>query len=343
MGEALGGLFLLPGKGGGLVSLEDRQELARDGYGPNWYIREQGLEYMVAPVKKPKLDQNGRVVLPDDGRSYTYLQNYGDGRYQLIQMKMRRPQPKAEDVEIQHNDEKLDNNIQRSRAVINGLGMCNPWEWFITLTVDPKKYDRTDLNKYHKGFTQFLRDERKRIGKDTKYLLVPEQHKKGGWHEHGLLQDLPIDELRPFTLDEKLPHYIRGKLKEGLLVYDWPRYRKRFGFCDIEPVYCQEAVAHYMTKYVSKTLAKDVRQLGAHTYYASKGLERPYTMAEGEGNLQLDGTGAGTRFFENEFCRKRWFYGDSGLAQALEYIQAGTTAEMQTQREGGCKTSNVLQ
>ena len=93
--------------------------------------------------------------------------------------------------------------------------MCNPWEYFVTLTIDPAKYDRYNLKEFHKHNAQFVRDYNKKHGAKIKYLIIPEQHKDGAWHEHGLFLGIPQSHLTAFTLDQKLPHKIRKKLKKG--------------------------------------------------------------------------------------------------------------------------------
>ena len=282
-----------------------------------WYLREQELAQLVAPQRAAQPTERGGQLASTDCNAAAYLHDYGEGRYLLIQMNHQRPEYAAPKAEARNSyDGKLANNVARARSTILGVAMCNEWDWFSTTTIDPTKYDRCDLDAYHAAYTQFVRHEARRIGK-VGYMLVPEQHQKGGWHEHGLLQGLPVEELRPFTLDEKLPHYIRRKLREGAKVYDWPRYRERFGFCDFEPVYSRDAVACYITKYVTKTLANNVQKLGAHTYYRSKGLNSPQTVAAGRVVEWLPQT---TQNVQLEHCTKQWFYGEAGLAEALSFM-----------------------
>ena len=56
------------------------------------------------------------------------------------------------------------------------LAACNPWDWFVTFTLDKNKYDRTNLPKFQKDLSQFIRDFRKKTGAQVKYMLIPEQH-----------------------------------------------------------------------------------------------------------------------------------------------------------------------
>lgn len=47
---------------------------------------------------------------------------------------------------------------------------------------------------------------------------------------------------------------------------------KNFGFNDLEPIRSHDAVSAYVTKYITKDLQRTVKELNAHTYYCSKGL-----------------------------------------------------------------------
>ena len=44
--------------------------------------------------------------------------------------------------------EKLENNISRAKSSVTEYALCNNWEFFVTLTIDKKKQDRYDLQKY---------------------------------------------------------------------------------------------------------------------------------------------------------------------------------------------------
>jgi len=87
--------------------------------------------------------------------------------------------------------------------------MCNDWTHFITCTLDKDKYDRYNLPVFQKDLSQFLRNQRKKYKAEIKYLLIPEQHKDGAWHMHGLLQGLKECMLSDFS--ENTPK----KLKES--------------------------------------------------------------------------------------------------------------------------------
>lgn len=208
------------------------------------------------------------------------------------------------------NDEKLDCNISRAKSRIFELALCNPWDYFITVTLDAKKYNRNDLEKFRKDFSQYIRNTGKKYNCKIHYLLIPEEHSKGGWHMHGFLKGLPAEELREFKLSEKLPEYIRNKLKDGQTVSEWVGYRKRFGFNDIEPIRNQRGVSAYVTKYITKDLTRTVKDAGAHLYYCSKGLQRATIVSKGELVVNLD---ENDWDFSNEYYSCKWLDGYSKL------------------------------
>ena len=182
----------------------------------------------------------------------------------------------------QVNDKKLDESVCRAKAKIFELAYCNPWQWFFTGTLDPKKFDRADLGKYHKSLTKWLSNLRIRQEVNIQYLLIPEKHEDGrSWHMHGFLMGLPVEHLRQFRIGDRMGKAIAEKVRKGGIVYDWPAYRGKFGWCDLEPIRSQEAVSKYVTKYISKGLAKSVTELNAQLYYRSRGLQEAREIARG--------------------------------------------------------------
>ena len=164
-------------------------------------------------------------------------------------------------------------NVSRSKSRIRELALCNDWDYFATLTLSPEWGDRRDLPRWRENLSRWICYFRESgRAPDFAYLFVPEEHKAGGWHMHGLIKGLPREELRLFSLREKLPHYIRDKLREGQAVYDWPAYSARYGFIDLEPVRSSAAVCSYISKYVSKALGDLALAGNAHSFYASQGL-----------------------------------------------------------------------
>ena len=173
------------------------------------------------------------------------------------------------------NDSKLSNHIARARTRVFDLAICNDFEYFITLTINKEKLDRYDLKEYIKKLGQFIRNYRRDYEADIQYLLIPEKHKDGAWHMHGLIKGIPAEHLQ--------------KNKHGYL--DWEAYAKRFGYCSIDEIKNQEAVSKYITKYIRKSFNSDrgITEKESKLYYCSRGLRRPQKKKEGTLNrYQLD-------------------------------------------------------
>ncbi len=210
------------------------------------------------------------------------------------------------------NDFKLEPSIIRAKSKIFELAFCNPWSWFFTATLDLNKQDRANLDLWHKQLTQWLRDYNKKFSLNLKYLLIPELHSDGvSWHMHGFLYDLPVAHLRRFLHGDVMGKSLADKVKRGDVVYNWPAYAKRFGFCDLEPIRNPEAVSKYITKYINKNLALSVTDLHAHLYYHSRGLAMAETIKIGtmSANIVPD--------YENEYCQVAWYDYSEELLQKL--------------------------
>lgn len=166
------------------------------------------------------------------------------------------------------NESKLKNNIIRARNSVKEYALCNPWDYFVTITLNPKFYDRYDLEKYKKDLSKFINNYN-RNGKNICYLLIPEQHNDGAWHMHGLLSGLKPNDI-----------YLN---EYGYL--SWKQYDKKFGFINIEPIKDIQKCATYISKYITKDLAESVSKLNAHLYYASKGLKKADKIYQGHASL----------------------------------------------------------
>ena len=195
--------------------------------------------------------------------------------YQLREKPKIKPTPRSE-------GERFSNSVSRSKARVFELAMCNEFTHFCTFTQDKKKRDRFDLAEFRKDFAMLGRNlnRARSEGEKIKYLLIPEQHKKGAWHMHGLLMGLTAEDLREFTLAERLPKRIREQLEKGVRVFDWTRYRKAFGYFTCTEIESGIGCAKYITKYISKDLQKTVREAGEHLFFASQGLKGRYVIVK---------------------------------------------------------------
>lgn len=222
--------------------------------------------------------------------------------------------------EAQHNDKKIDQSLSRTRRIVLELALCNNWEYFCTFTVSPDNYDRKDLDKFHKDFTQFIRDQRKKYSVDIRFVLVPELHKDGSWHMHGLISGLD-PALEPFfCLDRKGVRSVNGRRLPKKLIQGkykcWFDYWQKFGFCSLGKIQNKTACAFYVAKYISKQIDGHTQPVGSHLYYASRGLNRSTPW----GDVYQDSTELDKYLQHNyEFCS----VGMTSLQDDLNWTFAG--------------------
>lgn len=214
------------------------------------------------------------------------------------------------------NGAKLEESISRTRATIFELAICNDWEWFVTLTLNPEYHDRKDLKSYKMKLSTWIKNYNRIHKTNIKYLLIPENHQDGSWHMHGLIMGLAITELQEFTTQEKLPIKMIIELVKGNQLYNWPAYEKAFGYISISKIRDVENVSKYITKYITKDLIKTKIGLNDHLYYCSQGLKRAEIIYRGPLTQELD------EDYSNEYVKvkivrsieeaTRYFIADSG-------------------------------
>lgn len=232
------------------------------------------------------------------------VRRYGD-RYKLLFLESKRIPGYEEELdewekfERKHGRKikgtcKLENNIARAKSRIYEIASCNQWSHFITGTLDAAKYDRYNLSAFRKDLSLFIKHQRRDSqAPDLKYLIIPEQHKDGAWHFHGLMEGLNPQMLSEFGSD--VPYKVRSQYR------NYRAYSRKFGFCSVGEVKNSAAVAAYITKYIGKDMAKTNISLGNHLYYCSKGLNRSEKIKEGMLLASPDKWD-----YENDYVKVKW-------------------------------------
>lgn len=223
------------------------------------------------------MDRHGQYGYCDEAAYKRMITQIGD-RYKIT---YTYPQ-KSKQMPLQRRPDakRRRENVRRAARTIETLAADNPWTWWATLTIDPTKRDRINLDTIKQQLGQWLRDQRKRLGGTLAYLIVPEVHPtSGAWHIHGLLHGLIVDDLRSDWVETwaKLPRYISDRLPkqgEAPQLYWWPEWVQSWGYCVLEPVRDKRAIATYMTKYMMANLGDERVGSGKALYMASQGLSR---------------------------------------------------------------------
>ena len=236
--------------------------------------------------------------------AYT-IHRYRDDIYKVVAFKGNRDPDSMyvrDREDQQHNDTKLDSNFSRARSMVLQYALCNPWEYFFTGTLDGDKWRRDDLDSFMRDFSQKIRDWRKEYGFKLDVLLVPEHHKDGMWHVHGLINNLPEYYTSKFYwLPLPSLHMTPYPLKLCTGEYrSWPDFQDRYGYCSLGRIRDPVATAYYVTKYISKELAQRGGDLGKHLYFHS----RPLKKAEKASDVYLYNPGLdGLCTHDYDFCK----------------------------------------
>ena len=245
----------------------------------------------------------------------SFLKQYSINKYKLVTLKRSIKASGYEEEKStlydaknirNKNEEKLENNISRAKSKVLEYALCNDFQYFVTLTLDSKKMDRSNISEYIKKLGQYIRNIKKATGQKIEYILIPERHADGeNWHMHGLMKNL--QDLREYNEEENIPQRMKNKIKkyreENLNLYEWVGYSKKFGFNCIEPIRNKDACAKYITKYISKNLDNDkgITEKNKKKYYASRGLKTAKNIKKGvilTKDINYD--------FENEYCKIKW-------------------------------------
>jgi len=222
------------------------------------------------------------------------------------------------------NAAKLESSLSRTKSKIFEIALCNDWEWFATLTLNPE-YDRKDLRNYKKKLSTWIKNYNRLHQTNIQYLLIPENHKDGSWHMHGLIMGLPVEHLLEFSLSEKLPIKILVEIAHGHKMYSWPAYAKTFGYITISKIKNIESVSKYITKYITKDLFSTKIDLNNHLYYCSKGLKRAEIINQGRLVKELD------EDYSNDYVKIKTL---KDKAEAQVYFIAEDEESAQTGAEG---------
>lgn len=149
----------------------------------------------------------------------------------------------------------------RTKQVVYELTRSNRWDWFITLTFNPDKIDRSNYELLLATVRKWFNNIKQRKAPAMKYIIIPELHQDGvNYHFHGLLADAyGLEFLDSGIID-----------KSGKNVYNIPDFR--YGFTTATRVESSQKAAAYITKYITKELEVTIK--GKRRYLASRNCKR---------------------------------------------------------------------
>ncbi len=148
-----------------------------------------------------------------------------------------------------HIEKKEKDNMSRAIQKVYDLARANEFDWFVTMT-----FNQALVNRYDYGCcSDALKKFTQRLCMDgNTWLIVPEQHRDGAFHFHGLVSG-----------DLDLTHW-KGD------VYNLNDFK--WGFTTATPIKDRKRVSSYIAKYLTKEI---VVPKGRKRYWASRALKKP--------------------------------------------------------------------
>lgn len=169
------------------------------------------------------------------------------------------------DEELKRSREEHIYDVKRK---IRDYAMNNDFEYFWTLTFDPKKCGKSDDLRFE-DMRQWLKRERDKAryyGKEFRYIFIPEYHKGGGKndgtvHWHGITGG-----YTPELVDS-------GHKYRNTMIFNCVSWS--YGFSNVQCVRSKSKVANYIKKYITKDLINSPVRAHKKKYWSSKNLKLP--------------------------------------------------------------------
>lgn len=190
------------------------------------------------------------LSIPTKYTGLSYRENpFNDNKYEWMK-EYKEPDPEAS----------LRSSRSRTVNKIYDIARSNMWEWFFTLTFNPQKVDSYNYELITKKLSDWLKNMRKKCP-DMKYIVVPEKHKSGRWHFHGLFADA-----------DELEFAESGHVTEsGQMIYNVGNYK--LGFSTAIKLDGSPKVVSYLCKYITKEVCEATK--GKKRYWASRNVKMP--------------------------------------------------------------------
>lgn len=221
----------------------------------------------------------------------------GDLQYFFFANGVFGKRPKKE-AKYAHLDEKTDlekqleaQRISLSRTIqkVYDYAKSNKWDYFTTFTFNPDKVNSFDYDECVDALYEFT--HRMSNYSRNRWIIVPELHKSGAYHFHGLVRgELKLTRATNAHTGQPL------RDNKGRAIYNIGNYR--WGYTTATKVGDNDRVANYLVKYFTKQQRLDRGQdqetrrvdliipEGRKRYWASRNLETPredfytYTLRE---------------------------------------------------------------
>lgn len=150
-------------------------------------------------------------------------------------------------------------SYHRSKMKVIDYGNNNEWTYFMTITFDPSKHDRTNRLELYKTVRSAFKSYKKHIDSQFRYVALPELHEDGCIHFHGLAYVSPYNmDVKPKYDVEKHCQYFRSDY-----------FYKKFGRFRFDKI---ATTATYASAYITKYISEQQEKMFGCRYICSKGL-----------------------------------------------------------------------
>lgn len=156
-------------------------------------------------------------------------------------------------------------SIRKNKISDLALNNKDRFQYFITLTFDDNLVNSYSHENVQKKLKNWI-DTQRRNNPNMYYILVPELHKSGRIHFHGIVGNVPNWKLKQAIN----PNTGKEIIKDGARIYNLTNYK--LGFTTVSKIKDSEKVCNYITKYITKEL---LNLKNKKNYWFSRNLEYP--------------------------------------------------------------------
>lgn len=239
------------------------------------------MQLLGAPQRD--IQHNARATIYPDGRVKLMISDLPIFREPGWEARASIPSRRAEMDDEARRADNLLRSARRARNRLYDLAWCNPaLRWFVTFTLDASVVgDRYDIGVQSKRLRRWLDNQVRRRG--LAYIVVPEYHKDGAIHWHGLINDALELVVSPAIIARNggRPYKPRDgderarALADGAhIVYNVLQWR--YGFSTAIELYGnRRAAVGYVSKYITKAARQGQGCICGRWYYHGGQLQQP--------------------------------------------------------------------
>ena len=170
--------------------------------------------------------------------------------------------------------------LYQVRTTIKDLVLSNAFDFFWTITFADH---RDDDALCFKRLNNFLDAHRRRFG-TFGYIFIPERHKTGEIHFHGVSMGYMGEMVDSGHKD-----------RTGSSIFNVPGWK--YGFSTATKIRSRDRASSYITKYITKDLMNSPVGFGKKKYWRSRGLEMPVVT------YSASDLADGSLVYENALCK----------------------------------------